>query len=127
MLPRNFTNFSASSPAVQIGGGAEPFWAGPKRNEDGDTLVITETEQKEDLATPWNVIVYNDPVNLMGYVTMVIRRIFGYSEEKATGMMLDVHQKGLCVVWSGEKEKAELYVRQLQGYQLLAAMKKTSD
>ncbi len=81
------------------------------------------SEQTDDaLDTPWNVIVYNDPVNLMGYVTLIIMRIFGYSKEKATKMMLEVHQKGRSVVWTGEKERAELYVEQLHSHQLLAGM-----
>jgi ATP-dependent Clp protease adaptor protein ClpS len=85
-------------------------------------IVDTETVAEQD--TPWNVLVFNDPVNLMPYVTMVLQKVFGYSEAKATQMMLDVHQKGKCVVWSGEREKAEFYVQQLQGYQLQATMKK---
>lgn len=85
---------------------------------------ITETDTSTEQDTPWNVIVFNDPVNLMPYVTMVFQRVFGYSEAKATQMMLDVHQKGKCVAWSGEREKAEFYVQQLQGYQLQASMKK---
>jgi ATP-dependent Clp protease adaptor protein ClpS len=94
---------------------------------EAPTIPVTEDKQATELATPWNVIVYNDPVNLMNYVTMVIQRIFGYPENKARMMMLDVHQRGLCVVWTGEKEKAEHYVRELQSFQLLAAMKKSSD
>ena len=88
------------------------------------THVTTETDTDAELAQPWNVVVFDDPVNLMGFVTMVLRRIFGYSEEKATQLMLEVHQGGKSVVWSGEREKAEFYVQQLQSFQLLAAMKK---
>jgi ATP-dependent Clp protease adaptor protein ClpS len=82
--------------------------------------------EAEDLATPWHVIVYNDPVNLMSYVTMVIMNVFGYGREKAQKMMLDVHQKGRCTVWTGERERAELYVEQLHGCQLLAGMTEAS-
>lgn len=91
-----------------------------------DTEVLPELLEDEDseLDQPWHVIVFNDPVNLMSYVTMVIRRIFGYGKEKAEQMMLDVHQKGKCIVWTGGKERAELYVRQLQEHQLLCSMKK---
>lgn len=89
------------------------------------TTVITETETDADLDHPWNVIVYDDPVNLMGFVTLVLRRIFGYTEEKATALMLEVHKGGKSVVWTGNREKAEFYVQQLQSHQLLAAMKKT--
>ena len=104
----------------------------PECSGGSDTQVLdlpeldTETDSDTDLQAPWNVIVYNDPVNLMPYVTMVFQRIFGYPEEKATQMMLDVHHKGKCVVWSGEKEKAEYYVQQLQSFQLQATMKKSS-
>ena len=95
---------------------------------DGGTELLESPEvaTEADLQTPWNVVVYNDPVNLMPYVTMVFQRVFGYPEEKATQMMLDVHQKGKCIAWSGEKEKAEYYVQQLQSYQLQATMKKAS-
>lgn len=96
---------------------------------DTDTQETTVVEPKSDteLDQPWNVIVFNDPVNLMGFVTMILRRIFGYSEEKATQLMLEVHHLGRSVVWTGTREKAELYVQQLQYHQLLAAMEKASD
>ncbi len=94
---------------------------------DTQETTVVETRSEAELDLPWNVIVFNDPVNLMGFVTMVLRRIFGYSEEKATQLMLEVHHLGRSVVWTGEREKAEFYVQQLQSYQLLAAMEKTSD
>ncbi len=90
-----------------------------------DEITITETETLSDHDMPWNVIVYDDPVNLMSFVTLVLRRVFGYPQEKAEALMLEVHRRGLSVVWSGEREKAELYVQQLQSHQLLAAMKKS--
>ena len=52
---------------------------------------------------PWVVIVWNDPINLMSYVTWVFQKLFGYSLEKATGLMLDVHHKGKAVVSSGPR------------------------
>jgi ATP-dependent Clp protease adaptor protein ClpS len=93
---------------------------------DTDTGKTTVMEAKPEAAldVPWNVVVFNDPVNLMGFVTLVLRRIFGYSEEEATRLMLEVHHLGESVVWTGEREKAEHYVRELQSYQLLAAMRK---
>jgi ATP-dependent Clp protease adaptor protein ClpS len=93
----------------------------------GDVKVLPETKSRDEVAAPWHVIIFNDPVNLMSYVTMVIKRIFGYSDGKATAMMLDVHQKGSCIVWTGEKEKAEFYVQQLQSHQLLCSMRKAQD
>lgn len=92
---------------------------------DLDEITITETETQTEHDTPWNVIVYDDPVNLMSFVTLVLKRVFGYTQEKAEALMLEVHRNGLSVVWSGEREKAELYVQQLQSHQLLAAMKKS--
>ena len=91
-----------------------------------DTEVAPEVlpAEETDPDQPWHVIIFNDPVNLMSYVTMVICRIFSYSREKAEPMMLDVHQKGQCIVWTGGRERAELYVRQLQEHQLLCSMKK---
>lgn len=91
-----------------------------------DIDVDVDIDADELLTTPWMVIIYNDPVNLMSYVTVVIRRIFGYSEERARELMLDVHHKGKAIVWTGEREKAEFYVQQLQAHQLLAAMKKAA-
>jgi len=82
----------------------------------------SEIDEDESLDRPWVVTVYNDPVNLMGYVTLVIMRVFGYPRPKAEKMMLDVHHKGKSIVWSGEREKAELYVQQLHSHQLNAAM-----
>jgi len=90
-----------------------------------DEIPLTQTETLSDHDMPWNVIVYDDPVNLMSFVTLVLRRVFGYPQEKAEALMLEVHRRGLSVVWSGEREKAELYVQQLQSHQLLAAMKKS--
>ena len=87
------------------------------------TVIIEET--RTALATPWNVIVYNDPINLMSYVTMVLQRVFGYPHAKAKRMMLEVHNQGRSLVWSGEREQAEHYVHQLHGYQLLAKMEKS--
>ena len=89
------------------------------------TVVIEETRTNAALATPWNVIVYNDPINLMSYVTMVLQQVFGYPRAKANRMMLEVHNQGRSLVWSGEREQAEHYVHQLHGYQLLAKMEKS--
>jgi ATP-dependent Clp protease adaptor protein ClpS len=88
------------------------------------TIHIEETESKTDLASPWNVIVHNDPINLMSYVTMVFQRVFGYAREKAERHMLEVHHRGRSLVWSGGREQAELYVHQLHGHQLLATLEK---
>ena len=71
---------------------------------------------------PWVVIVWNDPINLMSYVTFVLQKLFGYSREKATKLMLDVHNKGRAVVSSGTRERAELDVFRLHEHGLWATM-----
>jgi ATP-dependent Clp protease adaptor protein ClpS len=72
--------------------------------------------------TPWIVLVWNDPINLMSYVTFVLQKLFGYSESKANKLMLDVHQKGRAVVSQGSREKAELDVFRLHEHGLWATM-----
>jgi len=71
---------------------------------------------------PWLVIVWNDPINLMSYVTFVFQKLFGYSREKATKLMLDVHHKGRAIVSSGTRERAELDVFRLHEHGLWATM-----
>ena len=71
---------------------------------------------------PWIVIVWNDPINLMSYVTFVLQKLFGYTKAKATKLMLDVHYKGKAVVSSGSREKAELDVFRLHEHGLWATM-----
>jgi ATP-dependent Clp protease adaptor protein ClpS len=82
----------------------------------------TEDVVKPDV--PWVVIVWNDPINLMSYVVFVFQKLFGYSKEKATKLMLDVHQKGRAVVSSGPREKAEFDVYRLHSHGLWATMQK---
>jgi len=71
---------------------------------------------------PWVVIVWNDPINLMDYVTYVLQKLFGYPLTKAEALMLDVHQKGKAVVSTGGREKAELDVFRLHEHGLWATM-----
>ena len=73
---------------------------------------------------PWVVIVWNDPINLMSYVTYVFQKLFGYSKEKATKLMLDVHHRGRAVVSAGPREKAEMDVYRLHAHGLWATMTK---
>jgi ATP-dependent Clp protease adaptor protein ClpS len=80
----------------------------------------TGNEREQD--RPWVVIVWNDPINLMSYVTMVFQKLFGYSLEHATRLMLEVHNDGKSVVATGSREKAELDVARLHGYGLWATM-----
>ncbi len=71
---------------------------------------------------PWIVIVWNDPINLMSYVTFVLQKLFGFPKAKAEKLMLDVHHKGKAVVSSGSLEKAELDVFRLHEHGLWATM-----
>ena len=79
-----------------------------------------------DVARPWKVIVWNDPINLMSYVTFVLQKLFGYSKEKAHKLMMDVHTKGKAVVSSGSREKSELDVFRLHEHGLWATMERDS-
>ena len=80
----------------------------------------TEDDPVED--HPWVVIVWNDPINLMSYVTLVLQQLFGYSRARATKLMLQVHNEGKAVVSSGTREKSELDVSRLHAHGLWATM-----
>jgi ATP-dependent Clp protease adaptor protein ClpS len=95
-------------------------------NEVESPEVGEETKTKEAPDLPWNVVVHNDPVNLMSYVTMVFQKVFGYPKEKAEMHMLEVHRKGRSILWSGVRERGELFVQQLHGYLLLATIERTT-
>ncbi len=97
--------------------GASPT---PVREERTDTLTEPNTDR------PWDVIVWDDPVNLMSYVVFVFRRVFSYSEDVARKLMLEVHTQGKALVASEPREQAELYVQQLHGYGLHATMQRSS-
>jgi ATP-dependent Clp protease adaptor protein ClpS len=76
-------------------------------------------------AGPWVTIVWDDPVNLMSYVTWVFQKLFGYSREHAEQLMLDVHNKGKAVVTSGARERMELDASRLHAYGLWATVDRT--
>ena len=88
-----------------------------------------EVEQPDEVDDPdhdrpWVVIVWNDPINLMSYVTLVFQKLFGYTRERATQLMLQVHYDGRAVVSSGGREKAELDVARLHAHGLWATMQR---
>ena len=91
---------------------------------DGGTAVAERPAEETVAQHPWVTIVWNDPVNLMSYVTYVFRTYFGYGKAKATKLMLDVHHKGRAVVASGPREQMERHVEALQGYGLWATFSK---
>jgi ATP-dependent Clp protease adaptor protein ClpS len=82
----------------------------------------TGVEQSIASDRPWIVVVWNDPVNLMSYVVLVLQKLFGYSREKATRLMLQVHHEGKAVVSDGPREKAEIDVARLHAHGLWATM-----
>ena len=81
-----------------------------------------EVDKDTDEDRPWVAIVWNDPVNLMSYVTHVLMELFGYPREKAEAMMLDVHHKGRAAVSSGTREQVEHDVARLHSKGLWATL-----
>ncbi|MFT4286237.1 ATP-dependent Clp protease adapter ClpS [Nocardioides sp.] len=75
-------------------------------------------------ATPWVTIVWNDPVNLMSYVTYVFQKYFGYSKKKAEKLMMEVHRDGKSVVSSGGREEMERDVQAMHEYGLWATLER---
>lgn len=90
----------------------------------GKTQISPEvrTEPETALAGQWRVVVLNDPVNLMSYVVMVFKKVLGFDETRARRHMLEVHEQGRSVVWSGLREKAEAYAFTLQQWHLTAIL-----
>jgi ATP-dependent Clp protease adaptor protein ClpS len=87
---------------------------------DHDTLL----DEDVLLDLPWNVVVHDDPVNLMDYVTWVFMKVLSLSRSVAERHMMEVHLQGQSIVWSGGREKAELFTQQLQAHQLKTSMEK---
>jgi ATP-dependent Clp protease adaptor protein ClpS len=85
-------------------------------------LPTAETSTELKLQGLWRVVVLNDPVNLMSYVVLVFKKVFGFDENTARKKMLEVHEQGRSVVWSGLREKAEAYVFTLQQWHLTAVL-----
>ena len=79
-----------------------------------------DIETERDI--PWIVIVWNDPINLMSYVTWVFQKVFGFPRAEAERLMMDVHTKGKAVVANGPKERCEAPVATLHGYGLWATL-----
>lgn len=90
--------------------------------EKTSTTPAAKTVSQLQLADLWHVVVLNDPVNLMSYVVMVFKKVLGFNEPKARKHMLEVHELGRSVVWSGGREQAEAYVFTLQGWHLTAVL-----
>lgn len=87
-------------------------------------LEVALPETVADVDRPWITLVWNDPINLMSYVTFVFMEYFKYDRAKAELLMLDVHEKGRAVVSNGTREEMERDVAAMHGYGLWATMKK---
>jgi ATP-dependent Clp protease adaptor protein ClpS len=87
-----------------------------------ETIEITKEKIEEAFDKSWNVIVWNDPINLMSYVVFVFMRVLGFNREKATKHMLEVHHDGKSIVASDTREKAELYHQQIQAHGLMVTI-----
>ena len=96
--------------------------AGPLSAPTTQVDPVVDEATSPDL--PWQAVVWNDPVNLMSYVTYVLQKIFGYPEPKATALMLDVHHKGKAAVSAGDKDKIEADVAKLHAAGLWTTMQK---
>ena len=90
----------------------------PVEHAENETVAVVDPD------VPWVTLVWNDPVNLMSYVTYVFQSYFGYSRERSERLMLDVHLKGRAVVSTGPREKMEIDTEALQGYGLWATFQK---
>jgi ATP-dependent Clp protease adaptor protein ClpS len=90
----------------------------------GSTVTKKEQKHSVELEGQWNVVVFDDPVNLMAYVTKVFQKVLGCGRARAEELMMTVHTAGKAIVWTGEREKAELYVQQLHQHQLQASLAK---
>lgn len=87
-------------------------------------LELEETDSSVEAEPPWVTIVWNDPINLMSYVTYVFMTYFGYPPGKAERLMLDVHQKGRAVVAAGSREEMERDATAMHSYGLWATISK---
>ena len=98
--------------------------ASPTPAPTADPVIDPALDEAVTGDLPWQAVVWNDPVNLMSYVTYVLQKLFGYPEPKATALMLDVHHKGKAAVSSGDREKIEGDVAKLHAAGLWATMQR---
>lgn len=93
---------------------------------EGDTSSATAVLERTEVDRPWQTVVWDDPVNLISYVTFVFRKLFGFSSAKAHQLTMQVHVEGKAVVTSGDRDKVEADVRRLQEAGLWATMSRDS-
>jgi ATP-dependent Clp protease adaptor protein ClpS len=98
----------------------------PNREAEVEQRSQVLAEEQHEADRPWVTVVWNDPVNLMSYVTHVLMKVFGYPKPKATELMMDVHTKGKAIVSSGPRERMEGDTATLHGYGLWATIQRDS-
>ena len=91
------------------------------------TLEGTELREQTVLDSPWITLVWNDPVNLMSYVSYVFRSYFGFSRTEADRLMLQVHNDGRAVVATGSREEMERHVEAMHDFGLWATLQKADE
>jgi ATP-dependent Clp protease adaptor protein ClpS len=99
---------------------------GSQQTQIAEPSIDERTDEDTSVERPWIVLVWNDPINLMSYVSFVFQKLFGYSKDKADELMMDVHEKGRAVVASGPREKSEIDVFRLHEHGLWATMQQDS-
>ena len=99
---------------------------GPDTQESTQTGTAVSTGTLTAPDIPWNLVIWNDPVNLMSYVSYVFQSYFGYSETKANKLMMEVHKKGRSIVAHGSKEQVEQHAVAMHGFGLWATVEKAT-
>jgi len=89
-----------------------------------DTLIESDLDISQLVDKPWTTIVWDDPVNLMSYVTFVFVKLFGFSQEKAYALMMQVHTEGRAAVSTGSREEMERDVQRLHEHGLWATLQR---
>jgi ATP-dependent Clp protease adaptor protein ClpS len=107
---------------IRFAPGAESAKVSGVADSHTHTSPAPDTATELALGSLWRVVVLNDPVNLMSYVVLVFKKVFGFDDTKATKHMLEVHERGRSVVWTGPRENAEAYAYTLQQWHLTAVL-----
>lgn len=93
-------------------------------NEQTEAAPEVASATRTQTEPVWQVLVLNDPVNLMSYVVKVFQKVFSFSVQRAERHMIEVHRDGQSILWIGERERAEMYVQELQQWQLTAKLER---
>lgn len=100
---------------------------GGERATNAGTGALLEDREQPLAERPWQTVVWDDPVNLMSYVSYVFRTHFGFDRERAESLMMQVHDRGSAVVAEGAREAMELHVEAMHGYGLWATVRQAGE